>query len=391
MAQSFFALLKAGPPPPRAVLVPDGLFFVRAVPVNPQDPAEEIARQVEIALEGASPFPLNQLYHGYYWLPGSSRALAYAAYRRRFTPEQTEAWAGAELVLPAFAALLGAAAEPATTVLLPSPEGLTAVHWEDGAVPAQVRFVALPPEPDEEKAARARAQAREALLRRFESRAIVELDGPPEADPSRSDREVAFRAGSLLSRLPAEAAAALDIRDKDELKHLRAVRGRSLVAWRALVGLFLAAGLLALGEILLVFGGLWQTTRLAKMHAQAPVVDQIMTAQSLTNRINVLSNKQLLPMEMLGAIVGKNLERKPPSVQFIRASCAPTSGPPVLTVEAQTDNPGDINVYRNTLTALPECAKVDIKLKPTANGVTSFTLTVTFKPGSLKPGGGPSA
>jgi hypothetical protein len=391
MARSFLAFLQAGPPPPKAVLLSDGLFFIRAVAVNPQDPPEEVARQVEMTLEASSPFPLAQVYFGHYWVPGSSRALTFAAYRRRFTPEQIEAWAGAELVLPAFAALLGAAAEPATTVLLPSPEGLTAIHWEDGPVPAQVRFQPLPPEPDEEKAAQARAQAREALLRRFESKTILDLPGPPAADPSRSDRETVFRAGELVSRLPAEAAAALDIRDKDELRHLRAVRGRSIGAWRALVALFFGACALALGEILLILGGLWQTTRLVKMHAQAPVVEQIETAQSLTNKIEVLSTKQLLPMEMIGAIVGKDLERKPASVQFIRASCASTSGPPVLTVEAQTDNPGDISVYKNTLAALPECAKVDVKLKPLANGVTSFTLVVTFKPGALKPGGGASS
>src|SRR6185312_13731736 len=361
MAQNLFALLKAGPPPPKAVLLPDGLFFIRAIPVNPLDPAEEVARQVESALEAGSPFPLAQLYHGHYWQPGSARALAFAAYRRRFTPEQTEGWAQAELVLPAFAALLGAAAEPATTVLLASPEGLTAIHWEDGPVPTQVRFLPLAPEADEEKAAQARAQARAALLRRFESRTIVDLAAPPAADPSRSDRETVFRDGDFVSRLPAEAAAALDIRDKDELRHLRAVRGRSLIAWRALVGIFIAAGVLAAGELLIVLGGLWQTTRLTTMRAQAPVVDQIMTAQSLTHRIDVLSTKQLLPMEMIGAIVGKDLERKPASVQFVSASCTSSADKPVLTVRAQTDNPGDINVYQNTLSALPECAKVETK------------------------------
>ncbi|HEX3728200.1 MAG TPA: hypothetical protein VHV47_00215 [Opitutaceae bacterium] len=391
MARNFFALLQAGPPPPKAVLLPDGLFFIRAVPVNPQDPPEEVARQVEVALEAGSPFPLAQLYYGHHWQPGSARALAFAAYRRRFTPEQAAGWAEAELVLPAFAALLGAAAEPATTVLLASPEGLTAIHWADGPVPAQVRFVPLSPEPDEEKAAQARAQAREALLRRFESKTIVDLAEAPVADPSRSDRETVFRDGDFVSRLPAEAAAALDIRDKDELRHLRAVRGRSLVAWRVLVGIFIAAGVLAVGELLIVLGGLWQTTRLTKMHAQVPVVDQIMTAQSLTHRIDVLSTKQLLPMEMIGAIVGKDLERKPASVQFISASCASTADKPVLTVRAQTDNPGDINVYQNTLSALPECAKVETKEVRASGGVTNFTLVVTFKAGALKPGGGSSS
>src|SRR5580658_8573017 len=104
MPFSPFSFFRSGPPPPRVALLPDALFFVRAVPVpgaaagGPETPPAEVAAQVELALEGVSPFPLTQLYYGYFWLPGSSHALAFAAYRRRFTVEQVAAWQGAELV-----------------------------------------------------------------------------------------------------------------------------------------------------------------------------------------------------------------------------------------------------------------------------------------------------
>ena len=42
----------------------------------------EAAAQVELALEGVSPFPLAQMYYGWFWLPGAGQALAFAAYRR---------------------------------------------------------------------------------------------------------------------------------------------------------------------------------------------------------------------------------------------------------------------------------------------------------------------
>src|SRR5688500_9373992 len=156
-----FRFLRAGPPPPRVALLPDALFFTRLVPVTKGATSAEAAAQLELALEGISPFPLAQLYYGWFWVPGSEQALAFAAYRRRFTPEQTEAWDRAELVIPAFAAVLGAEVGKATTIVLSAGEGLTAVHWGDSVVPDRIVFYPLELEADEDT----RARAREELLR----------------------------------------------------------------------------------------------------------------------------------------------------------------------------------------------------------------------------------
>ena len=90
---------RAGPPPPRVALLADEVFFTRVVPVVPGATAAEVAAQVELALESLSPFPIAQLYHGHFWKPGLDRAFVFAAYRRRFTVEQTEAWPRAQLQL----------------------------------------------------------------------------------------------------------------------------------------------------------------------------------------------------------------------------------------------------------------------------------------------------
>ncbi len=384
MSALSLGFLSSSPPAPKVALLPDGLFFVRAVDVPADVAPGEVGLQVELALETLAPFPLAQLYYGYFWTPGSARALVFAAYRRRFTSDQVAAWEGAELVIPAFAALVGGAAAPATTVLLASAEGLTALHWDAGPVPAQVLFSPLSPEAPEEE----RARARDELLRRLPSREIIDLVAPPVAESAATDRELVFRCGEFVSRLPREAASALDMRDKEELLLLRRGRGRALWLWRALLGCFIAAGAMALGEVLLLAGGLWQTTRLAQLHAQAPGVEQIITAQSLAHRINELSTKRLLPLEMLTTLVGSHNEIKPPSVVFTRMY---TSGELGLTIEAQTSNPGDINVYQNALSALPAVGSVVVKNPRQQNNVTIFTLIVTFKPGVLQPMAPPSA
>lgn len=385
MSASPLHFFRAGPPPPRVVLLPDGLFFVRAVPVAPTSDAAEVAAQAELALETASPFPPEQLYHGFFWTPGADRALVFAAYRRRFTSEQTAAWAGAELVLPAFAALLGAAPEPATSVVLAAPDGLTLIHWDRGPVPALVAFHAMPPEATDDD----RAQARRALLRRVESRTVVDIDSPSAADPGGKDDEVVFHSGSLVSRFSAPGAAALDVRVKEELAALRAARRRDIILWRAGLGCLAACGILLLGELALVGGGIWQKARLAVFQAQAPVVADIKAARELAVYIDDLSNKRLLPMEMISIVSGP----KPASVQFMSASAgtsATEGGIYTLKVEAQTNNTADLGGYQTALQALPAVANADVRINSTRNNIASLILTVTFKPAALKSAPPPS-
>ena len=376
MTQPSLKFLPTGARAPKVVLLPDALFFARAVPVSAGVTPAEVAGLAELALEGLSPFPPAQLYHGFFWTPGAERALVFAAYRRRFTKEQLAEWDGAALVLPAFAALLGLEVKPATTVLVPSAEGLTAVHWDHGAVPAAVQFRPLPPEATDAD----RARARDELLRLFAgSRQVVELAAPPVAEPSpRGGEEPAFRAGEQISRFPAGRASALDVRDKAELAALRRAQGRDRLLWRVFLGSAAAIGLMLLGLVALAGEGLWQRTREARVAAQQPLVDQIMTAQSLATRTNELSTKRLLPLEMISTVSA----HKPAVIQFLRAT---TSGLYTLTVEAQTASPGDVAAFRSALGELPACEKVEVRDQRTRDNLMTFTLVVTFRPDALKP------
>jgi hypothetical protein len=362
-------------------LLPDALFFVRAVPVPAAEaggaaaPPAEVAAQVELALEGISPFPLTQLYYGYFWVPGSKHALAFAAYRRRFTAEQVAEWQGAEYVLPAFAALVGGAVEPATTVVLATLEGLTAIHWGDGPVPTRVGFQPLAPGATDDD----RARARTTLLRAIGgSKGIVDLTEPPAAQSSRSDREVIFRSGDFVASLSAAAALAADVRDKDELLALRRARRRDALVWRVGIGCVAAFGAMALCELGLLAGGLWQDTRLKVVRAQTPIVDGIMTAQDLAHKIDELSTQRLLPIEMIKLVAP---QRFGTTITFLRAS---TSGLYTLMVDAETYNPAEISTYQSSLEALPACDKVEIRDERTQNNLASFTVVITFKPEGLK-------
>lgn len=381
MASSPLRLLRAGPPPPTVAFLADALFFVRAVPVTKEATAAEAASQAELALEALSPFPLAQLYYGYFWAPGSERALVFGAYRRRFTAEQTAGWDGAEVVLPEFAAVLGFAPEPATTVVLASAEGFTAVHWDDSPVPARVIHRAVLPDAMEED----RARAREELLREIGgSRTVVDVTGPLAAEPRLTDREIVFRGPDFVSRLGASTAAALDVRDKTELAALRNARRRDVLLWRVMIGSVAALLILALGEIALRGGREWNKVRTRQYAAQKPLVDKIEAMHRLTNQIDDMATKRLLPLEMVGQLVGENLERKPAEIQFTRIHAETTQGLYTIVVSGRSTNPAQATAYETTLKSLPTVHSADLKFDQVSGDRATFRLVVTFKPGSLQ-------
>jgi hypothetical protein len=382
MCASVLSLLRSGPPPPKVVVLPDAVFFSRAVPVPAGAPKAEVVGQVGLALEALSPFPLAQLYYGYYLPEGADRALAFASYRRRFTAEQLAAWAGADYVLPAFAALLGCDVAPATTVLLSAPEGLTAVHWDQGPVPGLVLYHPLKAEATEEE----RSQARADLIKAAgEARTVIDAPSPPLPRAGRSDREIGFGAGPLQSHLSTEVAGALDVRDKGDLAALARARRRGVLLWGTTIGALAACLLFALGELALLGANFWQTARVTKVGAQRPTVARIMEEQDLANRIDELSTKRLLPLEMISLISPEvAMPKNPPAIQFLRAMASATALN-TIQVEAQTNNAGEIAAYKSAIEQAPGCDRVEIRDQRTQNNVVSFTLVVTFKPGALAP------
>ncbi|MSU65463.1 MAG: hypothetical protein EXS38_05020 [Opitutus sp.] len=380
MCASPLKFLRAGLPPPNVALLPDALFFTRSIPIMGGATLADISSQVELALEAVSPFPLAQLYYGWFSAPGADRVFVFAAYRRRFTTEQTAEWSEAELVLPSFAAVLGATVEAATTIVLAAPDCLTAVHWETPLVPARVVCRPLDPAATDEE----RARGREELLRAAgESKTVVDLTAPLAPDPARSDQEITFRAGEFVSRLPATATTMLDVRDKGELAARRSARRRDVLLWRVTLGCAATMAVLALGEFALIGGRAWQAVRVKQLNAQKPLVEKIMASQALANRIDELATKRLLPFEMITIVIGEDgAPRKPAEITFVRAY---SSGLYTLLVEASTNNIGLVAVWENTVRQLPACESVEIRnLRPRGESAT-FQLVVTFKPDALKP------
>lgn len=374
-----FSLPSLVAPLRQVVLLSDAHFFARNVPLASGEGADAPAVQAELALETLSPFPVAQLYHGFFSRPGVDRMLVFAAYRKRFPTEETATWAHADLVTPAFAALLSAPApEGATTWLITGPESLTAVHFSDASgVPASVQVQVLPAEAGEPE----HAAARQALLRGLPgSRTVIDLP-VPEIDHDASDENVwSVRAGEWVLPVAVEEAEALDVRDKTELANRRAARNRDQWLWRSLVAAVVVIACCAFGELLLFGGRMIQDSRVAQVALQSGRVEQIMTKRSLATRVEELSTRRMLPLEMVSLVNSV----RPPNIQLLSSS---VTGLYTVQFDAQTPSGtlSDISAFQTALQNLPECENVIVDGPRTDRGVSSFRITVTFNPEMLHP------
>ena len=377
-------LQKFKPPGPgveKVVLLPDGAFFVRVMPLAPETPPAGIPAQVELALEGLSPFPVAQLCYGYFCPPGAGRMLVYAAYRRHFTVDDAAEWADADAVLPAFAAWLGLAPAGPMALLVTGADFVTALGWDGhDAVPAVVAIHPVAPDaPPGERAALQEKLA--AQLPHLPPPVAVAV---PAGTSSRDgDEGLEFTDGKLTSRLTTAQLDTLDVRDKVALAARRRDRARNLHLWRAFMGCAAALGLAAVLQLGLKGGRLWLDSRAALAAAQAPAVQDIETKHNLANHIEELSTRRLMPVRMLEIVN----EKRPRTIQFLRVT---TKGLYVLEIEGQTNATPDVFNYQAALKELPACALVELGQTVDRGGITRFTLTVTFKPEALRPAAPPT-
>ncbi len=352
------------------VLLPDACFFVRSVPIPEGTLPAEVAGICELALESLAPFPLAQLYYGHHWLAGSPHALVFAAYRKRFTAEQTETWADAEAVLPTFAALLAAPMPRAGTMLLTTADGITALYWENTAhVPTQVIYRSIPTGANEDEL----NQIRIALHRELGgTREEIELKDAPILDADAADHDFVFRSGKIVSGFSREAIDAIDVRDKDELASRRRARARDLMLWRAFAAslILLLCGIGA--EMLLVGGKIWQSGRVRFAQARAEGVEKIESAFNLAGRIDELSNKRMLPFEMI--TIADSV--RPDPIVFDRVV---VEGLNVLVISAHAATSEYTAGYEQALNALPHCT-AEVKNKSSGGGRVNLEIRIEFKP-----------
>jgi hypothetical protein len=357
-------------------------FFMRFVPLAPDLPALD---QAGLALEGLAPFPPAQLYWGCCVAPDRASALVYAAHRRRFTAEETADWELADLAVPDLLPLLGAAPAGPALIIVAGQTHLAGAAWTAGRKdwPAAVhaRGYADAPNEQERRQFAAELAARAGLA----NVPVTWLEGRPQA--RREGDKLIFEqvdgAGVIhaatTTRQPEQDA--LDVRDRAFLERRRTERRRGEFLWKVLRTGMQAAALALVFELGSLTRLLLDRAQQARLTAQASVVEKIETAHGLASRIDELTHRRLRFFEMLAAVN----EPRPASIQFTRTG---TSGRNGLEIEAQTGSADDVGAYEAALRNLATLEKVEIRDLRARDGVTTFGLSLAFKPDVAAGNGG---
>lgn len=359
---------------PEVILAPGERFLVRRIAI---DPSGDVAAQVELALESLSPFPFAQLYHGHVLDLEHRMALVFAAHRRNFTAEETAGWNDAVAVVPDFAAALRPAAKPAAGALLRQREGRAEVIMWDGtsAVPALVQVRA------------GESDAADALL--AEARQRVGLGAAASTRRSSAAATLARAKGIVTIRLDDGAAEsafdlaalrAADVRDREVVAARDKRVRQDRVTWGVFAGVLAALAACVALEGLLVGLNRRLGSERADQAAQVPAIERIQAAHSLAGRLEQVSTERLMPFEMLATLN----EKRPRTVEFTRVT---TEGTWQLQIDAQTANVLDLNDYEAELRRLAPLERVTVRDQRTRDGLTTFRLEVSFKPGWARGGG----
>lgn len=354
--------------PDELVLAPSDRFFVCSIPLVAD---ATVASQVELALEEISPFPLAQLYYGHVVAPDRSRALAFAAYRRRFNATETGTWSNTAAVIPSFLALIGLPPREPRYVVHDQGGIVSGLAW-DGQASLPVAVTARAVDNGNLEVAveqvlaelRDRARLPDPEIRRLEGGLTVLRD---------SNGHVLFSLGGKeTARLDAEALAEADVREKTFLLERRQQQARDRIFLRGF-GLAIAALVIALLLELAAVGlRAWNERRLTKAEEQAPEVRRVQTAQTLATRIEDLAARRMRPFEMLAAVSGL----RPSSAQFTRFASRERSE---IEIEAQTPNAADVGAFESALRGHAAIQRVETDLR-SREGITTFVMSVTFKP-----------
>lgn len=354
--------------PPGAALVPATRFFVRRIPID----GEDVAGQVALALEAASPFPPEQMLVGHVVAGDGRSALAYAAHRRRFTTEESFAWPDDCQVVPEFLALCGHRPADGGVTLHRGEERLIALAWKkDEPLPAVILSAERA---DADEAALAREAAERAGL--GEGWTTETLGGALLGDQTEAQLSLRAEDGRPYV-IPKRSLDDADIRDADFLSERRKKERVNLLLWnllRAAAAVIVASGLLDAAGLLM---GWRNAAAQETVDGRRDLVADLESAQAVSNRILEMGAKRPLPLEMLALIN----EHRPSGVEFQQVTCKSNV---LLEVEARTGNAGDIGDYEKALSVLPEVASVvssDIRAR---DSYTTFSMTITFRLDALR-------
>jgi len=353
-----------------AALLPGNRFFVRLIELEP----DNIASQVSLAIETVSPFPSEQMLMGYITSADNKWALAYAAHRRRFTPEESFAWPDDCQVIPEFLALLGQRPEKGGILIHEGEDLLTALAWnENQPLPKCVLVV-------DKKDSSVDLLTKEIIERTGLPSTTPVITTTGELSSDRNDSQLILNCNKGKPfQLSSNQLDNADIRDADFLSTRRKKERVNKLLWntaRVAVGIIIVSFVFEISAFLIN----WRSNNLRLINeSRQSAIQEIESAQAISARITDMNTKAPLPLEML-AVAN---EYRPATVDFQRVSCKNNTQ---LEIEARTTNASDVYAFEKSLKERSEISFVATKDMRARDNFTTFSVTITFKPDALRKG-----
>ena len=366
----------ATPAAPAVQYVPGDFFFMRRFDLPAGMEASEVAGFVELQLEELSPFPLDQLHHGFLRAGDGSAVFVYAAYRRRLPAGLAETWAAAPFVLPDFAPALKMRFPASTVVCFRSAAALTALYFDaDRDLPVRAAARALPPEATDDEI----AAVRRVVLDLVQAGTAREVECTLAAPPQQRAQGLTFvvagagRAEPTEVVLPTAECWTMDVREPEFVAAQRKRLGVDLLIWRVVQGSVAAILLLVLGEILLLAGAgatAWMERRFERRQPEALALDG---KNALAIGLDNFRGRAAHPFEMF-RVLGRG---RTPTLYFTETKLEGLK----MEIKGEASNMAEYNAYIAALKAAPELAGPPVEVKTAiGNNVTTFTIVVDFKP-----------
>ena len=271
---------------------------------------------IELAVESHSPFPIEQIYWGYYPEPSSQQALLYMGLKEQF-PLSESAIGSAQYVFPSFLAAVVAKREYDGIQLFADDYGLSALWFEaSNPLPRKVlsrRWSAFgvesPPSDNSElmlEIVRNWTKELQVVTDISVNDRLIRLSGLQLESSSTlhlsldiSNWQNGSEIETLSKTLTGDTLYACDVRDETQIQKLKTKALASHRLWRALQigGVFAASlGLLAIG---LLLSERALESQDAKLEEQASAVEQVNQKEILLDSLDLFSIAALQPFEAL--------------------------------------------------------------------------------------------
>ncbi|HCJ11961.1 MAG: hypothetical protein A2Y14_02380 [Verrucomicrobia bacterium GWF2_51_19] len=360
------------------IFIPGELFFTQSVALAEKLHAKELEAFLALTLESSSPFPLDQLYWGY-WRDGAHVLLYAISQKKLFELVDSKALVGTH-VLPSFFAPIVNDVDHAATQCVVFGKSLSMLYFEPLAkVPSKVFSFSTDQKIDEAllDLARQKAEAFFDLNSMFFEKRVWSI-----VQFAREKQHFTFTLANrhlvngtettIVNKVDEHILYQADIRPKSQLIAEKKAFGKNALLNKALGLSAVFLFLLLLGYAGLFAGKLFVQKQQLQFEAQAPRVKKIEAQDALVTKIDGIISENFRPFELLEVL---NQDR-PTTLYFLSSTLENNHRVEIVGV---AQNINEVNAYRQRLLTSKDLSSAELDRVESAMGKVTFNLYVNFK------------